>query len=366
MRPSLARSLTACAALALLAACATHEVDYQGEGAGFVGPGAQVQAVLETPSVGTAGQDAADDPAVWASASPVTIMGQQTPGFVAGTDKKSGLYIYGFDGQILQFLPEGLLNNVDVVEGLSVGSRPQVVMGASDRTPGKTGISLYTFDPAGTGQNGVRYWGAVATDVVEPYGFCFARRGAEVHAILVGHEGELRQFVLGVDAAGRPTARLVRTAEIGTISEGCAADEATDALYINEENVGLWRYGLNPASGAARTLIQPIAKDILVADAEGLTTIADASGRYLIASSQGDSTFPVWRIDGAAPEYKGRFKIVDGAVDGVTGTDGLAAASGKVGPFPDGLVVIQDDVNDVGTQNFKYVDWRDIRRALEL
>ena len=144
------------------------------------------------------------------------------------------------------------------------------------------------------------------------------------------------------------------------------ADEATDALYINEENVGLWRYGLNPASGAARTLIQPIARDILLADAEGLTTIADASGRYLIASSQGDSTFPVWRIDGAAPEYKGRFKIVDGAIDGVTGTDGLAAASGQVGPFPDGLVVIQDDVNDVGTQNFKYVDWRDIRRALGL
>ena len=366
MRPSLARSLTACAALALLAACATTEVDFQGEGAGLVGPAAPVMAGLETPSVGTAGQDAADDPAVWASASPVTIMGQQTPGFVAGTDKKSGLYIYGFDGKILQFLPEGLLNNVDVVEGLSVGGRPQVVLGASDRTPGKTGISLYTFDPAGTGQNGVRYWGAVATDVVEPYGFCFARRGAEVHAILVGHEGELRQFILGVDAAGQPTARLVRTAEIGTISEGCAADEATDALYITEENVGLWRYGLNPASGAARTLIQPIAKDILVADAEGLTTITDAEGRYLIASSQGDSAFPVWRIDGAAPEYKGRFKVVDGAVDGITGTDGLAAASGPVGPFPEGLVVIQDDVNDVGTQNFKYVDWRDIRRALGL
>ena len=366
MRPSLARSLTACAALALLAACATTEVDFQGEGAGLVGPAAPVMAGLETPSVGTAGQDAADDPAVWASAAPVMVMGKQTPGFVAGTDKKSGLYIYGFDGQILQFLPEGLLNNVDVVEGLSVGGRPQVVLGASDRTPGKTGISLYTFDPAGTGENRVRYWGAVATDVIEPYGFCFARRGAEVHAILVGHEGELRQFILSVGADGKPAAREVRRAEIGTISEGCAADEATDALYINEENVGLWRYGLNPASGAARTLIQPIARGILVADAEGLTTITDPSGRYLIASSQGDSTFPVWRIDGPAPEYKGRFKVVDGAVDGVTGTDGLAAASGQVGPFPEGLVVIQDDVNDVGTQNFKYVDWRDVRRTLGL
>ena len=156
---------------------------------------APVMAVLETPSVGTVGDDAADDPAVWASASPVTVMGQSTPGFVAGTDKKSGLYIYGFDGRILQFMPEGLLNNVDLVQGLTVGGKPQLVLGASDRTPGKTGVALYLFDPAGTGDNGVRYWGSIATDVVEPYGFCFGKRGDEIHAVLVGHEGELRQFV---------------------------------------------------------------------------------------------------------------------------------------------------------------------------
>ncbi|WP_420478361.1 phytase [Brevundimonas sp. FT23028] len=356
------------AATALLTACATREVDYQGEGEGFVGQGAPVHAVLETPSVGTAGEDAADDPAVWASTREVTVNGRQVEGWVAGTDKKAGLYIYGLEGQILQFLPEGLLNNVDVVEGLVIGDRPMVVLGASDRTPGKTGIALYVFDPAGTGDNGVRPWGTIATDVVEPYGFCFARRGGETHAILVGHEGELRQFVLSVDGAGQPSARLVRRAEIGSISEGCASDEATDALYIAEENVGLWRYSLDPSTGAARTLVQPVAPGVLVADAEGLTILEDGDARYLIGSSQGDSTFPVWRIDGAAPEYKGRFVVTDGnGVDGVTGTDGLDALGGRIsGRFPEGVVVIQDDVNDIGTQNFKYVDWRDIRAALGL
>ncbi|WP_439470598.1 phytase [Brevundimonas sp.] len=355
------------AAAALLAACATHEVDFQGEGEGVVGQGAPVHAVIETPPVGLPGQDAADDPAVWASAAPVSIKGASVDAFVAGTDKKAGLYIYGLDGAILQFLPEGLLNNVDVAEGLSVGGRPQVVFGASDRTPGKTGIALYLFDPAGTGDNGVRPWGNVTTDVVEPYGFCFARRGAELHAILVGHEGELRQFVLTVGADGQPSARLVRTTEIGSISEGCAADEATDTIYIAEENVGVWRYDLDPASGATRTLIQPIAPGVLVADAEGLTVLADGAARYLIGSSQGDSTFPVWRIDGATPEYKGRFVVQQGAIDGVTGTDGLDALGGRVSArFPEGVVVVQDDVNDVGNQNFKYIDWRDIRTALGL
>lgn len=353
------------ASAALLAGCAAYEVDFQGEGEEFVGEGAGVQARLETPSVGTAGQDAADDPAIWAGSAPVMIGGVSTRGFVAGTDKKAGLYIYGLDGAVLQFLPEGLLNNVDLTEGLSVGGRPQVVLGASDRTPGKTGVALYLFDPAGAA--GVRPWGAITTDVVEPYGFCFARRGAEIHAVLVGHEGEMRQFILTVDAAGEPSTREVRRFDIGTISEGCAADEATDALYITEENVGLWRYGLDPASGTARTLIQPIAPGVLVADAEGLTIIEDGPARYLIGSSQGDSTFPVWRIDGAAPVYAGRFVVQAGAVDSVTGTDGLDALGGPVGEaFPEGVVVVQDDINDAGTQNFKYIDWRDVRAALGL
>ena len=56
--------------------------------------------------------------------------------------------------------------------------------------------------------------------------------------------------------------------------------------------------------------------------------------------------------------------VEERAEDGVTGTDGLAAMGGVVGRFPEGVVVVQDDVNDVGTQNFKYIDWRAIKAAL--
>ena len=59
--------------------------------------------------------------------------------------------------------------------------------------------------------------------------------------------------------------------------------------------------------------------------------------------------------------------VTDGAIDGVTGTDGIDALGGRVGArFPEGVVVVQDDVNDGGSQNFKYIDWRDIRTALGL
>lgn len=348
-----------------MSGCATHEVDYQGEGEGFVGQGVAVMAVAETPSVGAPGEDAADDPAIWASDRPVTLNGHTVSGFVAGTDKKAGLYVYGFDGEVLQFLPDGLLNNVDVTEGLAINGRPVVLLGASDRTPGRTGIRLFAFDPSDPMAQ-VQPWGTVGTDVVEPYGFCFGRIGDQVHAILVGHEGELRQFRLTATPEGQPQAERVRRAEIGSISEGCATDEASGSLFIGEENVGLWRYDLDPASGAARTLVQPIAPDRIVADLEGLTVIQDGNARYLIGSSQGDSTFVVWRLDQAGPSWIGRFVVVAGGLDRVTGTDGLDALGGPVGPFPEGVVVVQDDINDVGNQNFKYIDWRDIRTALGL
>lgn len=352
------RHLIVAAVAAVLAGCAALDGERQGVGA-------PAPAALETPSVGTTGEDAADDPAIWASATPVRFGDHAIRGFVAGTDKKAGLYIYGLDGAILQFLPEGRLNNVDLVDGLAIQGRPQVVLGASDRTAGKAGIALYRFDPAAGAGAQVQVWGHIPTDVVEPYGFCMTRRGAEVHAILLGHEGELRQFLLGAGAGGEPVAREVRRAEVGSISEGCAADPQSDALYVAEEGVGIWRYGLDPASGAARTLLQGVAPDVLVADVEGLTILEDGAARYLIASSQGDSTFAVWRLDGAAPAFVGRFVVADGAVDGVTGTDGLDALGGPVGDaFPEGLVVVQDDVNDRGTQNFKFVDWREIRAAL--
>lgn len=360
--PLSALSVSGLALLALsliLGACATGERP---------APAAPVMATLETPSVGTAGEDAADDPAIWATATPARIAGTTVNGFVAGTDKKAGLYIYGLDGAVLQFLPEGLLNNVDVVEGLIVDGSPQLVLGASDRTVGRHGVALFLFDPASTdADNAVRPWGHIATDVAEPYGFCFGRRDAGVDAILIGKDGEVRHYRLTADAAGQPQTRELRRFAVGSISEGCAVDEADDALYINQEDVAVWRYGFNPVSGATRQSVAAVDGTTLTDDLEGATVLQDGDRRFLIVSSQGDSTFGVWRIDGPAPVWAGRFRLVGGPVDGVSGTDGIDALGGPVGSaFPEGLVVVQDDVNDSGTQNFKYIDWRDIRTALGL
>ena len=59
-------------------------------------------------------------------------------------------------------------------------------------------------------------------------------------------------------------------------------------------------------------------------------------------------------------------RIVDGAVDGVTHTDGLDISTANLGEtFPGGILVVQDDENETGGQNFKFVDLRSLTVVLE-
>src|SRR5690606_33806904 len=68
-----------------------------------------VTALVETTPVSSFG-DAADDPAIWANPD------DPAASLVIATDKKAGLYVYDMQGQVVQFLPDGKMNNVDLRE----------------------------------------------------------------------------------------------------------------------------------------------------------------------------------------------------------------------------------------------------------
>ena len=94
-----------------------------------------------------------------------------------------------------------------------------------------------------------------------------------------------------------------------------------------------------------------------MADVEGLAlTYEPGGGGHLIASSQGDDTFAVYRRDGDNAFIR-RFEVAGrGAVDGVTVTDGIDATVASLGPaFPRGAFAAHDDTNDGGNQNYKLV-----------
>lgn len=321
-------------------------------------PAAEVKAAGETVAVATQNADAADDPAIWAKpdGGAFDFAGKSVRGLILGTDKKAGLYVFAPGGESLQFLPDGLLNNVDLrSEGQGF------VAGASDRTPGRMGVALYRF----TGAGQVAPAGFIASDVAEPYGFCMGRVDGGLVAVLVAKDGQVRVYDLdasGAEIMGKERMRFA----VGSQSEGCAVDDASASLFVGEEDVGAWRYDLKAAPGT-RTLVAGVGKGQLVADVEGMTLLRDGGRTWLIVSSQGDDAFALWDVSGAAgsERYAGRFRVTAaGGVDGVSGTDGVDAWSGAIDRFGEGLIVTQDNVNEGGAQNFKLVDWKSVKTAL--
>ncbi len=359
-------SMTVLIAALLMAGCtkpqpAKVDPEAQSDSRGMtVGAGRPVPAAAETPSVGTGDKDAADDPEIWVDPK------DPTRGVIIGTDKKAGLYVYDLAGKQLQYVPGGLPNNVDLRGGFKTAAGERVLVAASDRGRPGAGAALFLLDPATLK---LTLWAEVPVALAEPYGLCLGRRGDAFLVIVNGTDGQVRQHTVSAGADGKPVFKEERRFAVPTQPEGCVVDDVAGRLYLGEEGAGIWRFelGAGPAKGE---LIAQAPSAMLKPDVEGLTLLREGPATWLIASSQGDSAFAVWRVDGSKPDYRGRFSVVaNGAVDGVTGTDGVAALGGAVGAFPQGLVVVQDD-EDQGAagakQNFKLVDWRAVKAALGL
>ncbi len=318
-------------------------------------------------------EDAADDSAVWVHPT------DASRSLIIGTDKREALVVFDLSGEIVQQLPDGRMNNTDVLYGFACGDRRLDLVGATERTTNS--IALYAVDPE-SGRLSSIAARPIVIDGPEVYGFCMMRSRAtgSAYAFVATMPGLVQQWRL-FDTGGAVDAELVRSFWVGGQIEGVVADEAHNALFVGEEDVGIWRYEAEPAwlaagfpgqpedddamEESARVLIAQVGRDPIAADVEGLTMyrLRDDDG-YLLASSQGDSTFAVFARR-SPHEYLFSFALAEHAgVDEVTGTDGIDACSASLGPnFPHGIVVVQDDENPGSRQNFKFVRWERIAGA---
>jgi len=342
--------LIAIAATAALAACSAQPP--------------LVPATVETPPVNQE-DDAADDPAIWvASDDPARSV-------VIATQKKGGLYVYDLGGAIVQDLPGGEPNNVDLRDGFGWPEGVAPIVGASDRTDNT--IVLWRFDPA-TRQLDATPRARIATGFTEVYGFCIGTMDSAYVAIASDRDsGEVGVWRLSLGADGAIAGERIVNYTLGSIAEGCVVDDEAGVYYVAQELEGIWRAELSDADGSERRAIDTVGNGgNLVADVEGLSIWRGQNGAgYLLASVQGASRYAVYDR-GGDNAYRGAFRIgpsADGGVDGVEGTDGIDVVSGQLGPdYPQGLFVAQDDenTNPNAFQNFKYVSFADVMSALAL
>lgn len=326
---------------------------------------ATVQATVETQPVETGG-DAADDPAIWIHPT------DPAQSLIIGTQKQSGLYVYDMAGKVLQFLPDGRMNNVDLRDGFTLGGKKVTLVTASDRT--HKSIAIYALDPVARRLTNVAD-GVQLTGLDDPYGLCMYKsaKTRKTYVFVNQTDGKMRQWELVATLAGKVQAKLIRDLPFATQVEGCVADDDTGILYTNEEDVGLWREGAEPKGGPARFMYAAV-KDYpaLKDDMEGIGLVRLSGGRgYLVVSSQGNDSYAVFRRDGNNA-YVGSFAIGANAglgIDGVSETDGLDVTGMNAGPgFEGGLMVAQDgrNVSPPENQNFKLVPWAAVAEALKL
>ena len=305
-------------------------------------PPVPVTASGETDPVGTGRADAADDPAIWIDpANPNRAL-------IIATDKKAGIHVYDLSGKDIAFIRGGLVNNVDVVGN---------IVAASDRNDGVNAhIALFRLDPHKPSLTAI---GRAAAGTGEAYGFCLKKTapGEPLTAALIIKDGTIRVGPLTIDGPA-PTFTVDWEAKVPTQAEGCVFDG--DTLYVGEEDAGIWKLRRDYAG-----LVAKVDNQRLVADVEGLATIDHKGQRYLLASSQGDNAYAVFKLP--SMDYVGRFAVTAGAFGATNETDGIEAVAGNFGPaYPDGLFLAQDGDNAPKAQNFKLVRWDRIAAALGL
>lgn len=344
----------------------------------------------------------ADDPAIYVHPD------DPSQSMVLATLKDGGLVVFDLAGQVLSSVTPAdygvefgaiRYNNVDIVYGFELGGAPVDLAVASDRA--NDALAIFAIDPASQ----------TLRDVTSPempasifgvddgeqtaYGlatYTAADTGATYVFVTQADSNQVAQLQLRDDGADKVTAEVVRRITVPAVSddpadaqsEGIVVDRELGFVYVAvedgvEEGIAIVKYTAAPEGGNNPEPLLLLSADALLPDVEGLTIYYGPEGSgYLLASSQGDSTYAVFERAGDNA-YLGSFAI--GGKDGIDpanesdGADIINVALGDA--FPSGLLVVQDGANDPQfaaindeeienrSTNFKFVPWETVANAFE-
>ncbi|HUT12094.1 MAG TPA: phytase [Thermoguttaceae bacterium] len=315
--------------------------------------------------------ESADDAAIWLHPDDPALS------VIIGTNKAVddvdlGLHVYDLDGTLLSSVTGVKHNNVEVRYGFPLGGVETDILAVTNRTSDT--IDFFKINPVTRSLSSA---GSIASGFTDPYGLALWHDldSDEFYAFISDNDGDgsMRQYRLSAPT-GSIQGSLVRSWNVGSLTEGMIVDDFHGSLFVGQEDVGIWRYDAHPTAGtgtADRIAVGQDTNQVKAGDVEGLTLFAvqDANQGYLLASEQGNDSFAILERydqdgDGNLYEYITRFSIVDDDIDGVSDTDGIDVISTALNStFRYGLLVAQDGSNDSGGQNYKLVSWSEIASA---
>jgi 3-phytase len=300
----------------------------------------EVTVVGETEGINDAGDS--DDPAIWINQADVS------QSRIYGTYKEGGVATFNLAGELMQWLPGGEMNNIDVRQG--VYDRDVAV--ASD----KSGyIHLYEIDP----NSGLLRAERTFNPGVTPYGVCLGLIKNELRVFITTKAGPVREVSLTLTENGNWKQRVLRDYALDSKTEGCVVWDRGEVLFVGEEERGVWRFHIGNTNPQ---LVAGVDSDVLTADVEGLALWPNGRQLLLVVSSQGSHDFALFDVSNDSVEVVGKFRLVGGGgFDDTTKTDGIELSTAVFSDrFSGGIFIAHDDSNAPDGPNFKLANLGDV------
>lgn len=298
-----------------------------------------VPATAETEPTTASG---ADSPAI------LTDPANPSRSLILGSGKSGGIETYETGGKRIASAPAGNSISIDHRAGLAPGGAGLVVS-----LDGKSGApKLFAADRGGKLSPLTL---TAPTAQMTPVGLCLAKsyRDGSLYLFLLGEEGGIEQWLLAGTGDGGYVARLARRWALGSEVGYCASDDR-GSVYISQEVVGVWRFGVEPEDEITPEIVDIVRLGHITQEAKGVAVASD--GRLVVADSAAN------RLNLYDPAkdyaYLGSVAIGGGAIDAVTDPGGIAIGAG--------MLVVADDDNTPQATNYKIVPWNTVLAALKL
>ncbi|GIU19306.1 phytase [Shewanella sp. c952] len=305
--------------------------------------------------------DTMDDPAIWVH----PTMPEKSR--VLGTNKRWGLLSFSMQGEQLQTIAAGRVNNVDIRQRVLLGDKYRDIAVASNRD--RNSLSIFNINEHGK----LTQLAEQATTLTDIYGLCMYQPSEDELYVFANEKSGLVKQIALTWQGNHLKATEVREFSVPSQPEGCVADDLNKQLFLGEENVGIWAFNLDSRSTKLTGEMIIKAGGPLVADIEGISLYqTNNETGYLVVSSQGNDSYLLYKST-APYSYIDRFRIgINGkqGMDGSAETDGLDVTAHSVGRgvWSQGMMVVQDGRNRMPdqNQNFKWVPWSEISQTLQL
>lgn len=323
-------------------------------------PEIMVQARAETAAI----DGDADDPAIWVNPA------DPSASLVLGTDKTKGLFVFDMAGEVVTFLEDGELNNVDI-RPFDLNGEQVWLASAAERGAEKLVFWIIRADGSIEHASPFAFDGVpseMADQVKDIYGSALMRdpETGRVSALVNYKSGDVIQWEV-TEQDGQLGLTFLRALKVPSQPEGMVSDDRMGQLYVGEEDAAIWQFPAWPEGSNEGKTIATVPSDCFPRDdIEGLSIYDGSEGHYLVASSQGIHRAAIFDLSLDAPECIGLVGVEAGEIDGVTETDGLDVTAAPLGEgFPSGMMVMMDDQNEMFTTGFKYISFADILAGMK-